>query len=1089
MPILFFIIAFVITIYHSNDRKPQQPERSAINDLNEFEATEAKEAMRWYNDQRAYPTGFIPYGWREEAIEHTSKHNLSKSNSISSVAWISVGPNNIAGRVRSIAIHPTNPNIIYCGSVSGGIWKTTDAGSTWEPLTDFAPNLVIGCITFHPTDPNIIYSGTGEGYFNVDALRGIGILKSTDAGNSWSVLKNFQKASDPYYYYFINKIVINPNNPSILYAALSAKDAGVWKSTDGGAKWTKDFAPSSSSNFCVDLVMDPNNPNTLYSAHGLYASTDGIYKTTNGGGSWRKLTTGFPLTTTKYRRISLAIAPSNNNILYACLADSNSYTHSIQKSTNSGESWFAVGTPYDYTQAVNGTHLGGQGWYNNVIAVHPSDPNIVYTGGINLFKSTNGGVNWFRISDGYGEPYVHVDQHAITFDPSNPDIMYFGGDGGIFKSTNGGGSFIDINKNFRTVQFYSGAVHPTQNIYYGGTQDNGTLKSATVPGWSIALGGDGGCTWVDYVNPSIVYTEYVNLCIQKSFDQGNTWSRIMSGIPTKGNNQFDGTSDRCAFIAPIFMDPSDPKILVAGTYRIYRTTNGGSLWTSISNDLTGDGSGSTGAYISAIAIAKTSSQTIYIGTSGSLTSPSSIWVTTNAGSGWLPITKSTLPNRYIKTIAVDPGNRDRVFVGYSGYNTNTPATPGHIFRSSNRGTSWQDISGDLPDIPANTILINPLNTNHIIIGTDLGIYEINNGGINWIQQNSGMANVSVADLDLNDYGYLFAATHGRGMFKSSRPISATNGLSIIIHQNQIMTQYADLYVTALESLSTRPSLLVTVNESTPDSVILDSISWRVFKGSYKFSSNGRYLLNVTANDSISQPINAARTFGVQLAKAGTTTIVNSLDKSAHITVPPDALDEDVYFTNTSEKISEQESQFIFKAYQFGPAREFRSALTIAFSSEDENLKQVGKTITLFKKAENVWVPIESQINTEQNLVSIQVTKLGTYAIGLKDADGLNENPTKFILNQNYPNPFNISTTIRFVVPEPGNITLKIFDLMGKEVKTLINEQKDLGEHDAVWDGRNNSGEVVATGIYFYRITVKMNDNIKYHATSKMILIK
>lgn len=1057
----------------------------------DFEATGAMGAMRWYNDQRAYPTGFIPYDWREKAIEHTNKFNLSKFNAVSSVAWISIGPHNIAGRVRSIAINPTNPNIIYCGSVSGGIWKTTDAGSTWEPLTDFAPNLVIGCITFHPTDPNIIYAGTGEGYFNVDALRGIGILKSTDAGNSWTILKNFEKASEPYYYHYINKIVIHPTNPNIIYAALSAKDAGVWKSTDGGTTWTKDFAPSSSSNFCVDLVMDPNNSNTLYSAHGLYASTDGIYKTTNGGGSWRKPTTGFPSTTTKYRRISLAISPSNSNILYACLADSNSFTHSIQKSTNGGENWFAVGTPYDNSSAVNGTHLGGQGWYNNVIIVHPTNPNIVYTGGINLFKSSNGGVNWTRISDGYGSPYVHVDQHAIAFDPTNPEIMYFGCDGGIFKTTNGGSSFIDVNSNFRTVQFYSGAVHPTQNIYYGGTQDNGTMKTTSHPTWSIVLGGDGGATWVDYITPSTVYTEYVNLCIQKSVNQGNNWGRIMEGIPTKGNNQFDGTSDRCAFIAPIVMDPSDPKILVAGTYKIYRTTNGGVLWSQISNDLTGDGSGSTGAYISAIAIAKTSSQTIYVGTSGSSTSPASIWVTTNIGSSWTNITKTILPDRYIKAIAIDPGNRDRVFVGYSGYNFNTPTTPGHIFRSSNRGTSWQDISGDLPDIPVNIIIINPSSTNHIIIGTDMGVYETNNGGINWIQQNSGMANVSIADIDLNDYGYLFAATHGRGMFKSSRPISASNGLSIIVHQNQIMTQYADIFVTALESLSTRPSLQVTINGTTPQSIQLDSISLRIFKGSYEFTTDGRYLLNVSANDSIGQPINSARNFNIQLAKAKMATTISSPDQIVALKVPSEALNDDAYFIVASEDFSEKQFPFIMKAYQFGPNREFPDPLTISFSYTDDKLNRInGKALSIFQKTTAGWIEIKNQIDVQQNTIIAHVNILGTFALGYKQSDASTPSiPITFALKQNFPNPFNLNTTIRFILPEAGWTKLKIFDIMGKEVKTMLNEERDFGEHSVMWDGKNYSAEVVASGIYFYRIAVQVDNNIKYHATSKMILIK
>mgnify|MGYP001256688260 FL=1 len=352
--------------------------------------------------------------------------------------------------------------------------------------------------------------------------------------------------------------------------------------------------------------------------------------------------------------------------------------------------------------------------------------------------------------------------------------MYFGCDGGMFKSTNGGSSFIDLNVDLRTVQFYSGAVHPTQEIYYGGTQDNGTLKTNSPQAWSMSLGGDGGATYVDYLTPTTVYTEYVYLALQKSTSSGSlgSWIKIMNGIPQTGSSQGEGTSDRCLFIAPYVMDPTYPNILVAGTYRMYRTANGGNLWTSISGDLTGDGPGSVGSNgscISATAIAKSSSSTIYIGTSGSSTSPSRACVTVNGTSGsavWDTISKSPLPNRWVRAIAVDPTNRDRVFVGYSGYNSQTSLTPGHLFLSTDRGGSWTDVSGDLPDIPVNAIVIDPLNLVHIAVGTDIGVYETANGGSTWICQNTGMANVSVADLDLSNAGYLIVATHGRGMFKS-----------------------------------------------------------------------------------------------------------------------------------------------------------------------------------------------------------------------------------------------------------------------------------------------------------------------------------
>ncbi|MBI3765328.1 MAG: hypothetical protein HY277_02355, partial [Ignavibacteriales bacterium] len=792
-----FAFAFEMSEYRTDSTLPSE---SSIQ-KERLEATYAMQAMRWYNDQRSYPTGTIPYDWRERALSHTKQHNLQKTSAAASISWSSVGPDSIAGRTRSIAIDPSNSNIIYCGSVSGGIWKSTDGGTSWSPKGDFASSLVIGCIAIDPSNTSIIYAGTGEGYFNVDALRGVGVLKSTDSGTSWSLQNNFIGASSPYYYYYINKLVIRPDNTNTLFAAVSATNAGIWKSTDAGASWNKITTVGSSSNFCVDLVMDPTNADIMYAAFGLF-STDGIYKTTNGGSTWNKLTNGFPATSTKYNRISLAIAKSNPSVLYACLSDSNYYTHSIQKSTDAGASWLQVGTPMDLF--LSSSHLGGQGWYNNVIAVHPTNPSIVYTGGNNTFKSIDGGSNWTQMTHGYPPsalPYIHVDQHAIAINQSSPSIIYFGNDGGMFKTTDGGVTFSQINNGLMTAQFYSGAVHPTAEIYFGGTQDNGTLRTTASPKWTQVFGGDGGYTAVDFTSPSNVYTEYVYLNFQKSTSSGaaGTWSRMMSGIPTSGGAQSDGTSDRCSFIAPFVMDPSNSQVIVAGTFKAYRTTNGGSSWSAIGSDLTGagDGSGqvgSPGATITAIAIAKTpASSTIYVGTSGS-SSPaahSKIQVSTNTGGVWNDRTSDPpLPNRVVRAIAVDPTNGARAFAGYSGYNANTPTTPGHVFQTTNSGTTWSNASGDLPDIPVNTIIIDPNNTNHLVVGTDLGIYESWNSGTNWFQQNNGLANVSVADLDLRGDRYLFAATHGRGMFKSSAPLvdavyeePSTNPLSFALHQN------------------------------------------------------------------------------------------------------------------------------------------------------------------------------------------------------------------------------------------------------------------------------------------------------------------
>jgi photosystem II stability/assembly factor-like uncharacterized protein len=767
LQLFFSLCAFVLILIAIGEyaREPLSSSRDESPDREKVEATFALQSMQWYSDQRAYPAGTIPRDWREKAQAHIQQNMLQKSSSTTQLTWTSVGPNNVGGRTRSIAFDPTNSSTMYVGSVSGGIWKTTNAGTSWSVTNDFASNLVIGALAIDPTNANIIYAGTGEGYFNLDALQGVGVLKSTDAGANWSVLNNFSTPNAQFGYNFITKLLIRPDNTSILYAGMLG---GIWKTTNAGTSWTK-LNVGSSSVRCIDMVMNPTTPDIMYATFGNF-SRDGIYKTTNGGTNWSKLSTGLP--TAGYNRINIAISKSSPLTLYAVFDDSATHdTYNIYKTIDGGTNWSLAAKPVN--PLTSGSHLGGQGWYNNCVVVHPTDPNTVLIGGTNLFKSTNGGASWTMKTNWYtpsAYQFVHADQHVIAYDPSNSSTVYFGNDGGMFKSLDGGETYVAINSSLVTTQFYSGAVQPTGEVYYGGTQDNGTLKSVAIPVWTISLGGDGGSTAVDQTTPANVYTDYVYLSIQKSTNSGGSWARAMSGISSIASpQQFDGTTDRCLFIAPFTMDPSNSQTLVAGTFKAYRTINGAATWTAISSDLTGDGDGSGQvgsnlSAISAIAIAKTSSATIYVGTSGG-TATSMVQVTTNTGTLWTNTTKAPLPNRYVKSIAIDPTNASRAFVAFSGYNASTPTTPGHLFLTTNQGTTWANASGNLPDIPVNAVLIDPANVNDIMVGTDIGVFQSVNAGTTWLQQNNGLANVSVADLDYRPDGAVFAATHGRGMYK------------------------------------------------------------------------------------------------------------------------------------------------------------------------------------------------------------------------------------------------------------------------------------------------------------------------------------
>lgn len=987
LSILAFVSSFLLLV-ESPKRRLAKPDNPG-------------EAMRWFYEQRAYPLQTIPLDWKQRAFDHIQAHNIHKINSLAKAStaapltWSAVGPNNIGGRTRSIAVSPSNSNIIYAGSVSGGVWKSTNAGSSWSPTNDFADNLAITALAINPTDANIIYASTGEGFFNGGAVRGAGVLKSTDAGSTWTLQTSFSGFSTPPGFpYFINDLYLRPDSVNILYAATNS---GLFRTTNSGVSWVKIHQGTTAR--ATQIVGNPSTPWTFYVCYGNF-STDGIYKTTNGGTNFTKLTTGLP--TSGYYRISLGIGTSNPSVLYASYCDASTFgTLGVYKTTNGGTLWFSVTTPVDPLPKTGGTHLGGQEWYNNVITVDPTNENTVYAGGINLFKTTDGGSNWTMISNWYtgvGYPYVHADQHAIVFSGST---IYFGSDGGIFRSTNVGTSFTEMNNGFATVQFYSGAAHPSAEIYYGGTQDNGTLKSNTIPNWSIVFGGDGGHTAVNYTTPTTVYTEYVYLCLQKSTNAGlpDSWTRSISGIPTSGPEQVDGTSDRCLFIAPFTMDPSDPQRIVAGTYCVYYTTNGAGSWTAISSDLTGDGSGSIGdpgSTISAIAIARTSSSTIYIGTSGSGSSASRVQVTTNTGASWTNVTSSPLPNRYVTFIAIDPTDANRALVCYSGYNTNTSSTPGHLFLTTNRGGSWVNVSGNLPDIPVNVSIIDPEDRQHIIVGTDLGVFETANGGANWTQQNSGMANVVVTDLDLRGDRSMLAATHGRGMFKAE--------LGIL---NAVDTVYP--------------------GDANVDGVV-----------------DVRDILPIARFFGLSGPArpNASSNWGSQYL----TTLWS----------PPEAADADCDGNGTVQTADVQ------------------VLITNWYRTRDG----------AFSGTNNPIVAVEEILNSLGTNPSSPALKAIRAEVVRYRSELLGIAPS-WKLEQNFPNPFNPQTTIRYTVPvEVSTLTVRIVDITGRLVREHRLQDVLPGNYSYTWDGMDNRGTSVASGIYWYVLTAG-----DVRITQKMILAK
>lgn len=619
------------------------------------------------------------------------------------------GNDNASGRVVSVAPHPSDPNTIYIGSASGGVWKTTDGGTSWSPLTDELSILNHGAVAIDPSNPNTIYAGTGE---YQTGSGGDGLFRSTDAGATWSRIATAAQVGPN-----CSEVAVDPSNSSRIFVS---GDLGVVRSTNGGSSWTTVLAGA-----CSDIVIHPTIPATMYAGkHG-----DGIFRSIDGGTSWTELAGGLP--TTDVARIILAISRSSPSTLYAAIVNGGGGLRGLYKTTDGGNTWTRL--------AATPNFPASQGWYDCFVGVDPTNPNIVYGGGVWLYKTANGGTNWSDISSPPGGGDVHPDQHAIAFGADN--TMWIGNDGGVWKSTNSGNSWINCNATLTVTQNYNIALHPTDpNRVIGGTQDNGTAEKQTsgVP-WPQILSGDGGFAAYDFTTPTRRYTTYVYL---------NVYRVISSATDITG----PWGSDPANFIAPLAMDPNNSRTLLGGTNRIWRTTNADSTatWTAISTSTVGGG-----GTINAIAVAIGASNTIYAGNSAG-----DVHVTTNA-STWN--NRSTgLPTGDISDIVLDPADPAVAYVSY--YNS----TGGRVFRTENFGVSWTNRTGALPaGVSAKALAVDwRFDPPDLHVGTGSGVYESNDGGATWTKDGTDLPNVNIGDLLIDTpRNTITAGTYGRGAWR------------------------------------------------------------------------------------------------------------------------------------------------------------------------------------------------------------------------------------------------------------------------------------------------------------------------------------
>ncbi len=712
--------------------------------------------------------------------------------------WNWIGPGNIGGRTRTIVIDPDSPNVMYAAGVAGGVWKSVDSGDSWIETDDSMLNLAVTTIAMDPTDSSILYAGTGEGFFNSVFVRGLGIFKTTDAGASWTQLTGTVTSVPTGAFYYVNKIVISPNDPNRIYAGTRT---GVWRSLDAGATWspvlgnpTYVAAPNVSNGSaagCTDLtVRNDRDPDVLFAAFGSQEA-DGFFRSEDGGSTW--ITYSVPA---NQGRMTIALAPSNNDVLYLLMADNGAgggygQLVGVYRSTDGGntfESRVDFSHPFGPWLLSNLVLATGcvahpigaysQGWYDNIIRVDPLDPEIVWLGGVDLFRSEDGARTFGAAGYSYyyrTEPeYIHADHHEIQFHPdfngTTNQTVYVGNDGGLWMSTNGrasasqeecplfceepncgpvpGINWQSINNNYGVTQFYHGDSAKERDLFVGGCQDNGTNRGQAVDtpnDWTSVFGGDGGYVAIDPTNGDRMFVEgTIFPSIQISTNGGDTFDAVTNGI----------TDSDGVFITPFAMDQADPSVLWTGGSRPWRTTNGGALWTIVGPNFDGPNQ------ISAIAIAPSDSNIVYLGFNNGYVVRSTNAL--NANPTWQVFTNGLIGS-WVSSVTVHPQNPDIAYCTYSNY-----GLPSNILRSIDGGQNWSSIDGvsftGVPDIPVHWLAIRPCNPQQLYVGTELGVFASDDGGDTWEPANSGLANTVVESLDFKNSNTLVAFTHGRGVF-------------------------------------------------------------------------------------------------------------------------------------------------------------------------------------------------------------------------------------------------------------------------------------------------------------------------------------
>jgi photosystem II stability/assembly factor-like uncharacterized protein len=702
---------------------------------------------RWFQARTAWP--------KREAPVHTLIRERERANKslppapTDGAKWECVGPTNIGGRITASVCHPTRPEQIWIGAAGGGVWRSKDAGQKWEMCWNDQDILNIGSLAIDTKNPDIIYCGTGEANLSSDSYPGVGVYQSTNGGQTWRLIASSDNNAVPVR---IGRIAIDPFDSKHIIlggvglaevSATGADYGGIFVSTDSGVNWKRQTFISERNYWCHSIVFDPTTKGRIYATLTEKGSRSGIWRSTDGGQNWGHLLKDLP-EPSRFGRTTLAISPSNPNVLYAFATNEasgdNDRLLGVFRSPNGGDNWSGIHQKHFQREE--------QISYNNTIVVHPTNPDHVICGGVNLHRTKDGGKTWERITDCYANRgsahYAHSDHHALVMPAAAPGRVYDANDGGVDVSENGGDTWTNRSRGLAITMFYDMDVAQSDSkVFGGGAQDNGTLATRTgALGDFVTIDtGDGGWNIFDPKDARHVFTSAYFLQIQRYHGLDDDPELVNPPAP-KGEAE-------SVWMCYIAMDPADSNTLFTGSNRVWRTKDDAKSWQPVSKKL-------DGSSISAIEIAAADRKRIYVGTENG-----GLFRSKDGGATWSAnISSSILPGYTITRVETHPNDARLVYVSVANFGQ------GHVFRSTDGGDTWEDIDkGQLPDVPHHVVLIRPDDLNHVYAGNDAGVFVFDTTTGGWSNLTNNLPNAMVIDLVYRDKDKkLFAATYGRSIW-------------------------------------------------------------------------------------------------------------------------------------------------------------------------------------------------------------------------------------------------------------------------------------------------------------------------------------